>query len=193
MPSNGTAYKKAGLLKGAAAKQLKLLRNPNYSPKIAESRLRPNSRLNLNERQTKFVYLIAKMGMPQRQAVLHAGYNTKYPDNLANTMIKNPTIWAAIQSERERFAKDNAMTKKKVLDGLLESVELAKQVADPHALTGAWREIGKMCGFYEPVKHRIDVNVTGNVTMERLKTLTDAELLELAEGEIIEGESRSLD
>lgn len=48
-----------------------------------------------------------------------------------------------------------------------------------------------MCGYYEPVKKQIDVNITGNVVMQRLNKLSDAELLKLIETETanaLEGE-----
>ena len=71
------------------------------------------------------------------------------------------------------------MTRKRVMEGLLEGVEMAKLMAEPSAMIAGWREIGKMCGYYEPVTKRIDLNVTGNVTMQRLERLSDAELLKL--------------
>jgi phage terminase small subunit len=58
---------------------------------------------------------------------------------------------------------------------------MAKIQADPTAMIAGWREVGKMCGYYEPVKKQIDVNITGNVVMERLNRLSDSELLKLIE------------
>ena len=46
-------------------------------------------------------------------------------------------------------------------------------------MVSAAREIGRMCGYYEPVKHQIDVNVTGDVTVRQLNNMTDAELLRI--------------
>ena len=48
-------------------------------------------------------------------------------------------------------------------------------------MIAGWREVRKMCGYYEPVKKQIDVNITGNVVMERLNRLSDADLLKLIE------------
>ena len=83
------------------------------------------------------------------------------------------------------------MTRQRVMEGLLEAVEMAKIQADPTAMIAGWREVGKMCGYYEPVKKQIDVNITGNVVMERLNRLSDADLLKLIEDQTtsaLEGE-----
>jgi hypothetical protein len=69
--------------------------------------------------------------------------------------------------------------------------EMAKVQADPTAMIAGLREVGKMCGYYEPVKKQIDVNITGNVVMERLNRLSDADLLKLIEDQTastLEGE-----
>ena len=52
-----------------------------------------------------------------------------------------------------------------------------------------------MCGFYEPTKTKIEVSVQGKVLIERLNTLSDEELLQIAEGDptILEGEVRVID
>lgn len=162
-------------------------RHPNFV--VAETTREVPLKRVMTAEQAKFVYFVAKLNMPHAAAVEHAGFKTANPGIVAARLLKTPHIREAIAIEKEKFAKDNAMSKKRVLDGLLEAVELAKTVADPHALTGAWREIGKMCGYYEPTRHKIDVTVNGNVTLEKLKGLTDAELLELAEANVIEGEA----
>jgi phage terminase small subunit len=51
-------------------------------------------------------------------------------------------------------------------------------MAEPASMVSAWREIGKMCGYYEPVTKKVDITVTQN-GFKRLERLSDAELLEL--------------
>jgi hypothetical protein len=41
-----------------------------------------------------------------------------------------------------------------------------------------------MCGYYEPVRRTIDINLTGNVTMKALERASDDDLLKLIKGEI---------
>jgi len=72
----------------------------------------------------------------------------------------------------------------------LESIEMAKIKADPLTMIAGWREVGKMCGFYEPTKAKIEVSVQGQVLIQRLNAMSDEELLKLAEGDpnVLEGE-----
>ena len=109
----------------------------------------------------------------------------------AYRLAKDPAILKIYHREKEAYAAAVGMTRQKVMEGLLEAVEMAKIQADPTAMIAGWREVGKMCGYYEPVKKQIDVNITGNVVMQRLNKLSDAELLKLIETETanaLEGE-----
>lgn len=45
---------------------------------------------------------------------------------------------------------------------------MAKIKADPLTMIAGWREVGKMCGFYEPTKAKIEVSVQGQVLIQRL-------------------------
>jgi hypothetical protein len=36
-----------------------------------------------------------------------------------------------------------------------------------------------MCGYFEPIKRRLDINVTGSIQMQHLSKLPDAELLRM--------------
>jgi hypothetical protein len=51
------------------------------------------------------------------------------------------------------------------------------------SMISGWREIARMCGYFEPTKHRIEVDIQGKVIVQRLQGMSDADLLRLAEGE----------
>jgi hypothetical protein len=63
------------------------------------------------------------------------------------------------------------------MDGLLEGVEMAKLVSDPHAVITGWKTIGQMCGYFEPQKRTVDINLNDNRTMQSMSKMSDAELL----------------
>jgi hypothetical protein len=44
-------------------------------------------------------------------------------------------------------------------------------------MVSAAREIGKMCGYYEPVKIKHEVSIEGKVVVERLNNMSDQDLL----------------
>lgn len=45
------------------------------------------------------------------------------------------------------------------------------------AQIAAWREIGKMCGFYSPERHKVEVSDRGREYLQRMELLSEAELL----------------
>ena len=49
-------------------------------------------------------------------------------------------------------------------------------------MVAAAREVGKMCGYYAPVEHKMKVDVTGNIVVDKLNSMSDAELLKLITG-----------
>lgn len=143
----------------------------------------------LTERQRLFVKYFSQ-GMGQTAAAEKAGFAAPKQDG--HRLVRDPKIQLAVAKEREKYAKASGITKKKIIDGMLEAVEMAKTKADPTAMIQGYREIGRMCGFYEPAKTQIEVSVNGQVMLQKMQELSDEELLKLAEesGDLdaIEGE-----
>ena len=94
-------------------------------------------------------------------------------------LINTKRVAAAVAAERAIVAKQNSLTKKKVIDGILEAIELAKSKSDPSPMIAGWREIAKMCGFYEAVKADLTVTVQGKAVLDKLNALSDVELANL--------------
>ncbi len=147
-----------------------------------------NINLPLTERQQLFVNAVARDGMNFNAALRQAGYTNT--SGTVNSLRNNAKIQHAIALEREKYAKASAMTKKKVIDGFIEAIDMARLKADPMVMVAGWREVAKMCGFYEPTRHKLEVSVDGQVVIHKLQQLDDNELLQLAEGnsEALEGE-----
>lgn len=135
----------------------------------------------LTEQQRLFVNYLVHDRMTQTAAARLAGYNN--PAVSAVQMMKNPKIMKALSIEREEYAKASGVTKKKVIDGFLEAIDMAKIKADPIAMVSGWREVGKMCGFYEPQKREVSISVNGQVMLQRVQSMSDEELLQLVEHE----------
>lgn len=146
-----------------------------------------NPVLGLSEKQRKFARNMVH-GLHQTASARAAGF--AFPAIEANRLMNDPKIIAAIQYLHRKNEKASQMTRKKVMDGLLEAIEMAKLQADPKVMVAGWREIGHMCGFYAPERKIIDVNITAKRAVDKLETLSDAELLEMIEkdSEAIEGE-----
>lgn len=93
-------------------------------------------------------------------------------------LVRQPNVLALYAQEKAAYEEAAQMTRKKVMDMLLESYEAAKMVSEPASMVSAAREIGKMCGYYEPVTRKIDITVNGNVINDRLNRMSDAEILD---------------
>ena len=61
----------------------------------------------------------------------------------------------------------------------LEAYEMAKTMAEPSTMVAAAREIGKICGLYEPKKVEVTVNGSVQHEIHRFEAMSDAELLEV--------------
>lgn len=143
----------------------------------------------LTEKQLLFAREYAR-GNSVANAMARAGYSTA-DYSLGYRLIKMPNVLKVIDAERRAFEEENAMSRRKVMDMLLESYDMAKLSAEPASMVSAAREIGRLCGYYEPRKVQLDVTVQGSIAMGRLNALSDAELLRLIEsggsGTLLEG------
>lgn len=107
----------------------------------------------------------ARLGMPHAE--------------VAYRWTMQPNVQAAFQREKALYEESIQMTRKKVMDMHLEAYEMGKLMAEPHAMVSAAREIGKLCGYYEPAKTKIEVSVNGSIDMRRMEQMSDAELMKM--------------
>jgi hypothetical protein len=141
----------------------------------------------LNDKQRAYVEGIARDGKSKRQAARDAGYSS--PRTAIQKLDVHPTVQKAMVEERHAHEEALGMTRKRVVDGLMEAVDLARIKADPLSMVAGWREVAKICGYYEPVKHKIEVSVNGQVLLNQITSMSDEDLLKLAdEANIIDGE-----
>jgi hypothetical protein len=173
-------------------------RKNSVAAKDLPRNMRANGQANpdapLTELQRKFVMHLVHDKMTQTAAARAAGFGGQ-PGVAATMLMKSPKIQGAIAREREEYAKASGVTKQKVIDGFLEAVDLGRIKADPIAMIAGWREVGKMCGFYEPTKTEIKLSVNGQVMIQKLNGMTDEELLALAEKDprVLEGDFSVVD
>ena len=69
--------------------------------------------------------------------------------------------------------------------GMLEAVDMAREMRQANTMLSSWKEIGRMCGFYEPEKREIMLSVKSAEIIEEMKTLTREQLLAIAEDQDI--------
>ena len=113
--------------------------------------------MSLTPKQKIFVESLIK-GQTQSLAARSAGYSNIHVE--ANRLMQMPKIHEAVAYLHRKHEKASQMTRKKVMDGLLEAIEMAKMQAEPATMVNGWREIGRMCGYYAAERKILDVNIT---------------------------------
>lgn len=130
----------------------------------------------LTDKQKAFVKAIAS-GESVPNAQQRAGMSLSNPA-YGYRLMAMPNIQRALAVEREAYARAAELTKRDVMEMLKESYDMAKLMSEPSSMVSAAREIGKMCGFYEPKKVDITFSAAGRAKVEQL---TDEELFRLIE------------
>lgn len=103
-----------------------------------------------------------------------AGYNEQ--PSYGYRLVKMPNVKREIAKYQAQYQEAAHLKKQDVMDMLKESYEMAKLMSEPATMVSAAREIGKLCGFYEPTKVQVNVSHTA-----QLRQLTDAELFAMVE------------
>lgn len=144
----------------------------------------------LTERQRRFVMNYVDYQMTQTAAAATAGFSE--PTAAGALLVRMPHVAKAVRIRRAEYAAASQITRRCVIDGMLEAVDLAKSRGEALPMIAGWKEIAKLCGHYpderKTVHHTLD---TTNLS-HRLGSMTDAELLALAQdpergGEVLDG------
>ena len=130
----------------------------------------------LTDKQKLFVKFWAE-GDSIPNAMQRAGYNEQ--PSYGYRMAKMPNILAEFDRIKALWEDAAQMNRKKVMDMHLEAFDMAKLMAEPATMVSAAREIGRMCGYYEPVKQKIDITVNGQIAVKRLEAMSDEDLLKM--------------
>lgn len=134
----------------------------------------------LTEMQKAFVKFWAE-GDSITTAMMRAGYNEQ--PSYGYRMAKMPNVLAEYDRIKRAYEDAAQMTRKKVMDMHLEAYEMAKLMAEPATMVSAAREIGRMCGYYEPVKQKVEISVNGQIAVKRIESMDTEDLIKMvAEG-----------
>lgn len=136
----------------------------------------------LTEKQRAFVKFWAQ-GESITSASIRAGYNDGAA--IAYRMVRMPNILKLYNQEKALYEEASQMTRKKVMDGLLEAVDMAKMLAEPATMVAGWKTIAQMCGYMAPVEKKLTINTTGSALMQRMAQMSDADLLREIENHVV--------
>ena len=137
---------------------------------------------DLTAKQARFVdaYLVDCNGT---QAAIAAGYSRVSARVGAHRLLTIPAVQAEIRARQGVDSQRLQLERQDVIAGLLEAIALARAQGNPMAMVSAWREIGRMLGFYEPHRHAVEVSAAAGADMRRFEAMSDAELLAVVAGQ----------
>ena len=126
-------------------------------------------------------------GASPSDAVRAAGY---HPGNASNVM-RSEDIQQMLDESRAEIVDATSLKRLDVLELFLEAIQMARIQADPCQMINGADKIAKMMGFYAPEVKRLEISGDNANLHNKLRGLTDAELVELAAGraKVIEGET----
>ena len=132
----------------------------------------------VNARQTRFVqeYLIDRNGAA---AAVRAGYSPRTARQIAYELLTVPDIAAAVRAGEAQIAREAEISRRKVLEGLQEAIELARAKRDAGGMIAGWREIAKLCGYYAPERLELQLSAGAAALQHELEYMSDAELAKL--------------
>jgi hypothetical protein len=144
----------------------------------------------LTDQQHLFVQYWAE-GDSIPNAYSRAGYSIN-DISYAFRMKRMPNILRQYHLVKAEFIKAAQLSREDVMNGLKESIDMAKLMSEPATMIAGWREIGRLCGYYEAKKIDINVNVNGSIAMERMNKMSDADLLKIIEEASLTGVDQAL-
>ena len=98
-------------------------------------------------------------------------------------LLANVCVLERIQALEATSAHEMGVTRQQFLGELQKAAALAKENREPMAMIAAWREIGKACGFYQPDRVRVSLDLAVQGELARMERMTDGELMAIiAEG-----------
>ncbi len=114
-------------------------------------------------------------------AAVRAGYAPKSARVMACQLLAKPNIRALVAQHEAAAADELGLTREKVLEGLRDALEMARQQNNPVAMVAALRESAKISGFYAPERTKVEISVDGEALQAKFAAMPDSELLALAE------------
>lgn len=132
----------------------------------------------LTAKQTRFIdeYLVDANGT---QAAIRAGYGALGARVAAHRLLTNVAISSAIEARQRVDAARLSLDRNRVLTGLLEAVEMAREQRNPAGMIAGLREIGKLMGLYAPERVKMAVDDGQTADLRRLEGMSDEALVAL--------------
>ena len=110
-------------------------------------------------------------------AAIRAGYAPISAPVTASRLIRNHKVKAALADRQQALADHFNLDRQHLVNELLRAAELAKGNGDPAGMVAAYREIGRMCGFYALEKRVVTVAPADQAGLQAFEAMSDEELV----------------
>lgn len=141
------------------------------------------ARSSLTEKQKLFVD--AKMkGKKDKHAAQEAGATN------GTLLSRSEVVKAELEKARAEMRDLTKITRLEVIEGFMDGINIARTQADAANVIKGWSEIARVLGLAVPEVHKIELTVNQQRLRSKLEALSDAELLALQEGRILEGQAK---
>lgn len=128
----------------------------------------------LTEKQATYVDSILE-GKSKSDAARAAGST---PNN-KHALERSKTVQEALATARAELEDISTLRRVDVLEGIMESIDMARTMAEPATMISGWKEIAKIMGYYAPETKRIELSTEQANVQKKLEMLSDQELLEM--------------
>ena len=106
--------------------------------------------------------------------------------------LRSKTVQEEIAKARQYITDLTTLKRLDVIEGIMRSIDMGAMLADPAAVRQGWVEIGKILGHYAPEVKNINLNINQTRLRTKFEGMSDEDLLAIAEGRIIDGESNPI-
>lgn len=137
--------------------------------------------MKLTLRQRRFIDEYSLCGNVS-EAARRAGYSEKTAAQTGYENLRKPQIAAAVAAQQAGYAAELQMTKEDVVGGILSAIGLAREQQNPAAMIQGCTALAKLCGFYGPELHHVEVSSDTTAFRARLVAMSDDELIALVQG-----------
>jgi len=125
------------------------------------------------------------VGKSRAASAIAAGISA-HPQATAD-LEKTALVKSMLGKELAAARKYTGVTKEEVLDLIMEAVAIARLIEDPACMIMGARELSKMLGYNAPEVKKVTHDL-GAETLKALENLSDAELLKISKGRVIDAE-----
>ena len=127
----------------------------------------------------------SKLSVNQQNAVDAVMTGAPMPASVLNPtlVLRSETVKQEIARARTEISDATTLKRLDVVEGILDGIGVARMMSDGGNVIRGWVEISKILGLAVPEVKTINLNIHQDRLKAKFETLSDAELLEIMEGE----------